>query len=434
MRLNWFSPLLPERTDIAHYTSRLAPALARQFDVTFWADRAFSRETLPLEARSESFDSRNVGERDSNRRMFQGLNVYNFGNDAQFHRGIFQVARSIPGLAVLHDTRLHHFVFELYRNASPPWSPYIELAERLYGNRGADRAREIVAEGGRSIDEFVEEMPFLEAVANDAIAVICHSKAAREEIQQRSDTPVLTLPLPYSSLNEGSTAQRRWVPPWRLVIYGYLNPNRRLESILQALGALRGQVDFKLDVFGTVWDPARVEAAVVRAGLSSRVDIHGFVPEPMLDEAIASAHLSFNLRHPTMGEASGAILRSWAHATPALVTNAGWYSDLPDAVALKLSIENEFAEIQQGLMRLDRQPRQFEAMGLAAQRRLEEVHSPEVYAAHLAEAASDVPRLMTRRAARHMLEQVAIGSRSSAERRMLLDRAESPILELFSLH
>ena len=36
MCLNWFSPLPPEQTDIAHYTARIAPALMRRFDVVFW--------------------------------------------------------------------------------------------------------------------------------------------------------------------------------------------------------------------------------------------------------------------------------------------------------------------------------------------------------------------------------------------------------------
>lgn len=432
MRLNWFSPLLPERTDIAHYTSRLAPAFADRFDVAFWTDGASSREALP-DVQVESFQPRSVGQRLSNCRMFQGLNVYNIGNDARFHGGIFEVVRRIPGVVVLHDTRLHHFFFELYRHADPPWKGYVELAERLYGSHGAARAKEVVADDGRSIDKFVEEMPFLEAVADDALAVICHSKAAQEEVQRRSDVPVLMLPLPYCAISETSKVQRVWRPPWRLVIYGYLNPNRRLESILRALGALRGQVDFELHIFGTIWDPKRIEGSVARAGLSSRVVIHGFVPETALDESIASAHLSFNLRYPTMGEASGAILRSWSHATPAVVTNAGWYADLPDDVASKVSFDNEVAEIQRAVRCLDAQPQQFEAMGRAARRRLEALHSPKAYAAHLADALSDVNRLLARRAARQMMEQASRGCRSTAERRILLDRAEGSILELLSL-
>lgn len=434
MRLNWFSPLLPERTDIAHYTTRLAPALLKRFDIVFWTETAADPQLLPFGAKIQHFDAGHIDGRDFNSQLFEGLNVYNFGNDARFHAGIFKVAQNVPGLAVMHDTRLHHFVFELYRHADPPWDGYIDLAARLYGRHGEAQAKQIAAREGRSIDEFVENMPFIEAIADDAIAVICHSRTAMEDIRQRCDAPVLMMQLPYESLVGNCQFSRDWAPPWRFVTYGYLNPNRRLESILRALGELKARIDFRLDVFGTLWDPSLIDAIVARSGLSSRVKVHGFVSEQMLDEAIASAHLSFNLRHPTMGEASGSILRSWASATPALVTKAGWYADLPDTVAMKISTEDEICDIERAVSKLDSEPQLFKAMGVSARRRLDEVHSPHEYAAALAEAASDLPRLMTRRAGRRMLQQVASDSRSPMEQRVFLDRAAATIGELFSLH
>jgi glycosyltransferase involved in cell wall biosynthesis len=181
-------------------------------------------------------------------------------------------------------------------------------------------------------------MPFVEAFLEGALGAVCHSAAALETVRACSETPVLTLPLPFTSLSPAPRAQRVWAPPWRLVIFGHMGSNRRLESLLTALASWARAPAFRLDVFGSLWDRRAVETQIARCGLVSRVTLHGFVPEPTLDEAIAGAHLAFNLRHPTMGEASGGILRSWAHATPALVTDAGWYADLPDAVARKISV------------------------------------------------------------------------------------------------
>lgn len=431
MHLNWFSPLHPERTDIAHCTARLAPALLRHFDITFWTDLRVDGQAIPAGAGVQQFDPRNIEGREFNSRLFEGLNVYNFGNDARFHAGIFQVARRVPGVAVLHDTRLHHFFFEHYRHAQPPWRDYIDLAARLYGKAGEENAKQIVAQHGQSIDQFVEEMPFIEAVVDDAIAVVCHSKAACDEVRRHSDTPVLTLPLPYGPPIEDPRVVRAWAPPWRFVAYGYVNPNRRLESIIRALGELKDRIDFRLDIFGTLWDQPLVEALIARSGLASRIAIHGFVSEQALDDAIGSAHLSFNLRYPTMGEASGGILRSWAHATPALVTNAGWYSDLPSSIALKLSIENEIGDIQRGVTKLQEEPLAFESMGLAARRWLAETHSIDGYAEALSEALSELPRLMARKASHRMLQQVAMESRSIVERRVMLDRAAGVVPDLF---
>ena len=432
MRLNWFSPLPPERTDIAHYTARLAPALMRRFDVVFWTDLRADAQVLPAGASVQIFDAKRIEERAINRQLLCGLNVYNFGNDARFHAGIFQVAKRIPGFAVLHDTRLHGFVFELYRHAEPRWGGYLDLARELYGEGGEAKARQIVACEGRTIDQSVEDMPFIEPVVDNAIAAVCHTRMACADIRARSDVPILTLPLPFVSLAEKPAVSREWAPPWRFVMFGYVNSNRRLESVIRALAELRGRVDFNLDIFGTLWDQPLIEGVIARTDLSSCVRVHGFAPEEKLDAAIASAHLAFNLRYPTMGEASGGILRSWAHATPALVTNVGWYADLPDQVALKVSVENEIADIQRGVLKLAERPRDFETMGRAAQVWLSEAHSPVAYVDGLADALADMPRLMTRYAGRRMLQRVAAVSRSKAERRVMLDRAVDIILPLFT--
>jgi glycosyltransferase involved in cell wall biosynthesis len=432
MRLNWFSPLPPERTDIAHYTARLAPALMGRFDVVFWTDLKADAHALPPGAEVQTFDPARIEGRDFNAKLFGGLNVYNFGNDARFHAGIADVALKIPGLAILHDTRLHHFVFERSRGQTPAFAAYLALARDLYGSAGEAAARRIVAADGRTIDEHVDAMPFAEAFADKALGVVCHSTAARAEVRRGSDTPVLTLPLPFTSLARPPRVERAWAAPWRLVMFGYVNPNRRLESVLRALSSWRGAPDFRLDIFGALWDRPRIERLIAQSGLKSRVTIHGFVSEQALDEAIAGAHLAFNLRHPTMGEASGGILRSWAHATPALVTNAGWYADLPDDVARKISLEAEIADIHRALSDLVDAPHGFEQMGLCARRRLQDTHAPQAYADALAAALSALPELTKRFASRRLLQRVAAHARSREERSSLLDRASEQIPALFS--
>lgn len=431
MRLNWFSPLPPEQTDIAHYTARLAPALMDHFEVVFWTELRVDVNALPVGAAVRIFDPRRIEGRYFNSEVFHGLNVYNFGNDSRFHAGIYRVAQKIPGLAVLHDTRLHHFVFELSRNDQPPFASYIALASELYGKSGEARARSIAAAYGQTIDQHVEKMPFMEAFVENAIGVVCHSKSASAEAGMRSNIPTLTLPLPFARTKRQVSAPRVWAPPWRLVMFGYINPNRRLESIIHALAGIRDNLDFQFDIYGTLWNEQLVQTMIVQSGLTKRITIHGFVPESDLDNAIASAHMAFNLRYPTMGEASGGILRSWACATPTMVTDAGWYADLADDLTKKISVEDEVVAIRSALDELVRCPLKYREMGLRAQAQLVEAHSPKAYAESLVKALSDLPRLMTRAASRRMLTRVAVNSRSPRERNALLDRATAQILHCF---
>jgi glycosyltransferase involved in cell wall biosynthesis len=431
MRLNWFSPLPPEQTDIAHYTGRLAAALMRRFDVVFWTDLRSDAAVLPPGAKVKAFNPAHIAGRDFNLAQFEGLNIYNFGNDARFHAGIYRVAQKIPGIAILHDTVLHHFFYELARNDSPPFASYIALARQIYGLGGKDQAQRIVASDGRLIDEFATKMPFIEAVTENAIGAICHSKAAASDLSAFTDAPVLTLPLPFTSSLLRAHEDRVWKGPWRLITFGYINTNRRLESIIKALSGMPKSYNFTLDIYGVLWDAALIEATIAKNGLSDRVRINGFVTEEKLNKVIASAHLSFNLRYPTMGEASGGILRSWALGTPALVTDGGWYADLPASIAHKISVENEVADIQAALVRLEESPGEFERMGLAAHSWLKGIHSPEDYVNTLCEAFVDVPKLETRFATHRMLLRAALKCGSQPEREVLLDRAAMQAAALF---
>jgi glycosyltransferase involved in cell wall biosynthesis len=433
MRLNWFSPLPPARTDIAHYTARVAPALAERFEMTFWTDEAADAAFLPRGAEVRRFGPGATGDARFRRAAFAGLNVYNLGNDARFHAAIAEVALAVPGVVILHDTRLHQFVFERSRTDAPPFASYFALARETYGPDGEAAARRIADSQGRLIDEHVEAMPFVEPFLAAAIGAVCHSPAAAEEARRRSDTPLLTLPLPFASLAPPTPVARVWAPPWRLVMFGYLNANRRLEPILRALSHWRGAPDFRLDVYGALWDEPLVRRLIEAGGLEGRVRVHGFVPEAALDAAVAGAHLAFNLRHPTMGEASGGILRAWAAATPALVTDAGWYAGLPDDVARKISVASETADIRRAVLELARHPERYAAMGVAAHARLEALHAPARYASALETALADRPRLMAHFAARRLGRRARDHAAAPAEWAALRGHAAAHAQALFDI-
>jgi glycosyltransferase involved in cell wall biosynthesis len=51
---------------------------------------------------------------------------------------------------------------------------------------------------------------------------------------------------------------------------------------------------------------------------------------------LADCDVCVNLRWPTMGETSGMVLRALSLGKPLVVTDAGWFSELPDSVAAKV--------------------------------------------------------------------------------------------------
>jgi len=118
------------------------------------------------------------------------------------------------------------------------------------------------------------------------------------------------------------------------------------------------------------------------------VRLHGFVDEAELDARLAEAHLVFNLRHPTMGEASGSQMRIWNAAAPSVVTDLGWYADLPNETVFKIDPDNEGPALQRLIRQLAEDPSEGRAKGLAGRARLENHHAPARYAQGVAEVAA----------------------------------------------
>ena len=55
---------------------------------------------------------------------------------------------------------------------------------------------------------------------------------------------------------------------------------------------------------------------------------------------MAACDVLVNLRSPTMGETSGSVIRGLALGKPMLVSDVGWFGELPDGVALKIPVDD----------------------------------------------------------------------------------------------
>ena len=131
---------------------------------------------------------------------------------------------------------------------------------------------------------------------------------------------------------------------------------------------------------GKIWNPDIIHAKLAELDLGARVRLHGFVPEPVLDDALRQADLVLNLRHPSMGEASGSQLRIWNAGAAAAVTRAGWYADLPDDVAYAIDLEDEAAQLEALFMTLAADRSQTQGIRRKGRAFFETHHAPDTYA------------------------------------------------------
>ncbi len=389
-RLHWVGPLPPAETDIAAFTARILPALAERAEVVLWTDAESWDPGLERHATVRRYDA---GAHEP--LPLTGLPpvdgpeipVFQIGNSWLYHAGPLNLARRVPGVVALHDLALQDLFRGLIEHGHFDPAVYRADMAAWYGKAGARTAEDVLADRVRP-HVVAPQMPAFELALPRAVGALLHTEAGIEAVARRGLVPAYGLDLPFPP-GAPATPERAADGPLRLVQFGYIAPNRRLDQVLEALAAVRDRLDFRLEVFGTLWDEPHVRGKIAELAIADRVTFRGFAPEAELDRALAAAHLVFNLRHPTMGEASGSQLRIWARAAAAVVSDTGWYADLDPTTVHRVPVEGDVAALSELLLSIDGDREASARIGAAGRARLEARHTPERYARGMIEIARD---------------------------------------------
>ena len=401
MKLNFFSPLPPTRSEIARQTTNLLPLLAQKAEVVVWSSETQWHPEAGTHATVRHYDAghppwREISEAD--------VTFYQMGNDPRYHHAIWRISQQHPGIVILHDLRLQHFFSGLvFHELGLNRRQYLELVERHCGARGRVLA-ESHMRGLIGIEELAEQCPLTGGATENALAVIVHSETAHLSLSE--ETPVAYLPLGVGAPPPPQEAplSSGWsnAGVYRISVFGFLGPNRRLPALLRALSNFARRDRFRLDIYGTIEGGEKIHQLVARLGLSDLVTLHGFVREDQLDEALRLTDLVVNMRYPSMGEASASQLHLWQYALPALVTRTAWYETLPENTVAFVRPEHEAEDIQAHLAAFLADPEKYRELGRNGQRHVTENHSIESYANSLLEVAARVPEFQARWIARDL--------------------------------
>src|SRR5205085_5818312 len=115
---------------------------------------------------------------------------------------------------------------------------------------------------------------------------------------------------------------------------------------LEAFAALRAaHPDARLLLVGADLD-ARL------ADLPEGVERVDYVDERRLWALMGACDVCVSLRAPTMGETSGSAIRALVLGKPLVVSDVGWFGELPAEVALKVPVDEREAETLAGALEL----------------------------------------------------------------------------------
>jgi glycosyltransferase involved in cell wall biosynthesis len=320
MKVAYFSPMPPERTGIADYGALLVPALRERADVTVV--------------------------RRGSRRAPRGIDValYHVGNNPDAHAWIVDALRRRPGVVVLHDFVVHHLVAGMTVGRRDGHG-YLDAMEREHGVVGRLLAHGVL---DKRIPPLWEarpaDFPLALFVLEHATGVIVHSEYVRDRVRAAGYAgPVSIVPHPAWPVPD-VTAQPVAAGPV-VGCFGVVNASKRIPELLAATAAVRRtHPDLVLLLVGPTAPGFELERRRQRLGLADE----GLVREQWVDERrlwqlMAASTIVVNLRHPTMGETSGIVVRGLSLGKSLVVSDVGWFSELPDDVALKIPPDEDEA-------------------------------------------------------------------------------------------
>ena len=323
------------------------------------------------------------------------VSLYHIGNNPDAHGWIVDALRRQPGVVVLHDWVIHHLVAGLTIGRKDGHA-YLAAMEREAGVPGRLLGYGVLEGRVPPLWEVrPEEFPLAGEVLDRSTGLIVHSHYVEERARDFGyDGPLWRIPHPAWPAPSVEPAAVEGAP--LIGCFGHINESKRIPQLLRAFAELRRtHPGARLLLVGSEAPGFDLAGRLERTGL----DAEGVIREPYVEEQrlwslMAACDACVLLRAPTMGETSGSAIRTLSLGKPVVVSDVGWFAELPDDVALKVPVggDEEIAALTAALERLA-DPETAARMGAAARAYVEREHDLDhvagLYAAALEEAAGD---------------------------------------------
>lgn len=275
------------------------------------------------------------------------LVLYQIGNSFDFHAGALHWMRRELGVVLLHDFVLAH-LFSGWAQGRPDDAR--RTLESYYGGQVADNF--FAASNHR---EFIEtasrDHPMTEWIAGQALGVITHSAWGLPRVLASCAGPAVVAALPYSAPGARHAAHRpETQEPLQLITVGHANTNKRIESVIEAIAGsdlLRTRIVYRL--CGRI-DPDYGLALSAKArSLGVMLTVSGEIDEIGLQRALRDSDISCCLRWPSLEAASASTIESLLYGLPTIVSDTGFYAELPDECVRKIGLHDEIDELRGAL-------------------------------------------------------------------------------------
>jgi len=375
MKIAYFSPLSPIKSGITTYSeNNLLPYLKKFSTVDIFIDKTY---TPTNESIKNNFSVRSFEKFDD--KQYDGI-IYHLGNNPS-HEYIYNVMLKNPGIVVVHDAYIGDLISYMTIGKGDSKS-YIEYMIYCLGDKGRKIAENAIASNNFPNYEY----PLLKKVADSSIALMVHSDFAKKVIIQESPHAFIKKinhPTPLKQVETRAKKEDFKISKDTIVIstFGFIARHKRLEVVLRAFAKFTESFpNSKFFIVGSFLEKNyfnEVKNLTKELNISEKVIVRSeyvkdLVPLIQISDAVIQT------RFPTAGETSGMVLEIMREGKPVIVSNVGWFSELPDDASIKISInDDEEKSIVNAFTKLVTDRSLNERLGANAIQYIKNEHDPE---------------------------------------------------------
>lgn len=294
------------------------------------------------------------------------LLVYQVGNNYELHCGAMHWLDRLPGIVCLHDFVVAH-LFAGWAQSRPKEA--LRVLKEWYGEEVATRFFN-VHDGHQFMEDASTIYPMTEWVCAMADGVISHSHWGMRRVTRACAGPVRAVPLPYDApfavkASSTSPARKDMV---NVITVGHANSNKRIESVIQAIGSsalLRHTIHYRL--CGRIEPAYAIKLIALARSLGVQLTVAGETDSTGLQIAINEADIACCLRWPSFEAASATAIEGLLYGKAVIVTDTSFYSELPDDCVLKIPHQSEVPKLMDALEFLCMHPEKRRAMAVRGQ-------------------------------------------------------------------
>jgi len=361
MTTGFFSPLPPAPTGVAAYSAALLQALRGPDNVV------------------PNLDG--------------DLNLYHLGNNA-LHGHIYDRALAKPGVVVLHDGVLNHFMLGHFERDA-----YVAEFTHNYGVWSEDLARRLWSGRARSAaDPLYFRYPMLRRVVERSLAVVVHNARAAALAREHGAVNVHVIPHlfepPFAHPHHEVLRLRERLGVGThgtlFAVLGHLRESKRISTIVRAFSGVRhAHPGVKLLIAG------EFVSSDLPLALGDSLNADGIVRVGFLNDAdfllhAAATDVCVNLRWPSAGETSGIAVRLMGMDKCVIVTSGGETGDIPEQAIIRVDSGPAEEEMLTAFMTwLAANPDKTRAIGANAGAHIRQFHSIDRAAAEYRRVLAD---------------------------------------------